>query len=373
MARKTRPIYDVLNGVRYDSVSAAAKALRIDASNINKVLNGKRASAGGNIFIDAKTYSSKTLKRKAENIVSSLTDNQMSKLAVLRGLNPQTVLLQRDLHGLIQQANTTLKVLEKKRLSEFVPMASDISISYSQYLGKRTVTILNERQEKVKLRLINGNMRAIQKLEDSTLNAIVQSLKAKLNSKSFTVSWASNEAERVGNFLGLNSTQIKYYRKIIPSLYDALHTTQYKTLDSDVLVYTVADMIDNRKSGDYIIDYLEKEKAYQTIRKDVAQIFHLSKDKFNEIDSVPGLIDNIAKILKIEQLHPENNNLHNMNKEIYKALTKGVNINKLTKLNQILDNNITALSLIYGKDIVKELDSMITYTDLLKFEEVQNR
>lgn len=373
MARKTRPIYDIFNGTLYDSVSSASKALGIDANNIRKVLNGKRPSAGGTIFIDAKTYTKRTLKNKAEKIYNSLTDTQMSKLAVQRGLNPQTALLQRQLQRLVKDANATLKELEKNRLTQFVPVANDIKIAYSQYLGLKTVTIVNERNEKVKMQLINQDLKNIQNLSEVTLNAMVQSLESKINSKSFNKVWASNEAERVAIFLGLNTAQIKHYRDIIPSLYEALQNTSYKTIDSDVIVATVQDMADNAKSPQYIIEYLEKENAYQSLRKDVLRIFHLSKEKFAELDSMPGLIDNLSKFLKIEQLHPDNNNLHNDNTQILKFINKRLNKNKLVQLNKVLEDRITLYSLVYGKELMNELNSMITYTDLLKFEEVINR
>lgn len=48
-------IIDLSTGIQYDSIAAAAAATSVDASNLRKVLQGKRKSAGGRMFATADT------------------------------------------------------------------------------------------------------------------------------------------------------------------------------------------------------------------------------------------------------------------------------------------------------------------------------
>lgn len=48
-------VIDLSTGIQYDSIAAAAAATSVDASNLRKVLQGKRRSAGGRMFATADT------------------------------------------------------------------------------------------------------------------------------------------------------------------------------------------------------------------------------------------------------------------------------------------------------------------------------
>lgn len=369
--RQLRRVYDATTYTLYESVNAAAKALNIDANNIRKVLNGKRSSAGGHNFIDAKSLTKQTLRRKANKLNASLTQAQFVRQARQRGEDPEILLLRSELKSIVKDANKKLRALEKSRLTEFVSVANEVK-NFSEVLGSVNRKIVNEMGESINIKLLNGSTKNIERFNKAELYSYVQSLKRKVNQKSFNVAYAREEAAGFGEFLTMNLNTAKKYRKIIPYFYEALNVSGGHRLSTNEIIDKTIDMMEKGETPDYIISWLETEIAYQNIQDSVFEIFDLSRNKWEALNSVPELKDNIIKMLKIEQLHPESPTIKSNNDIIASMLENLPTYNyigdtRLTNLKLKLDETIEGYEQIYGSDLTKELDNLTTYVDVLKF------
>lgn len=366
-----RPVYDATTYTLYESVNAAAKALNVDADNIRKVLNGKRPSAGGHNFIDAKSLTKQTLRRKANKLNASLTPAQFARQARQRGEDPELLILRNELKSIIKSANKKLRDLEKARLTEFSSTANTVA-NFSEVLGSVKRKLVNEIGEKISINLLNGSNKNIEKFNKAELYAYVQSLKRQVNMKNFNVNYAREEAAGFGEFLSMNLDFAKKYRKIMPYFYEALNVTGGHRLSTNEIIDKTIDMMEHGETPKYIISWLETEIAYQNIQDSIFEIFALSRDKWEALNSVPELKDSIIKMLKIEQLHPESPTIKSNNDIIADILEhiptyKYIGDKRLTNLKLKLDETIEGYEQIYGPDLTKELDKLTTYVDVLNF------
>ena len=117
-------------GTIYPSAAAAASALGIDASNIGKVIRGKRLSAGGYSFVEVDPMASpETLKWIAEATAGRLTPKQQQRQARQRQkgfkrLSPEEqaaakarARAAKELSRSLKEANKLLKQYQKEGLS----------------------------------------------------------------------------------------------------------------------------------------------------------------------------------------------------------------------------------------------------------------
>lgn len=355
---KMRKVYDVTTNTLYDSISAAAKALGVDSSNLRKVVNGGRISISGHNFIEVGSSSPRQLKNRAKKFISSLSPKQLEKQAKARGENPELLSLQNDVYKLIRKANGRLATLQKKRVLEFSGAANEV-LRLKEILGANTNGFLN------------GSKSNISKLNKAELNRIKESLTAQLERKSFDAGTAYGEANRIADILGVRTPYVIKHRKILNILWDVLKSVDKYGMDSDTIVQQVADLMEKGKSTKYIEKFLNTQLKYQETRDDVFDLFDVAKMKWNWINEKPELEGDIIKLVKLQQLYPNSKELNETSKNISKLLKKTRSKKAFENITNRIDTEVAvgifAAELELNQSFDDDLDDIITYADILEF------
>lgn len=355
---KIRKVYDVTTNTLYDSISAAAKALGVDSSNLRKVVNGTRKSIAGHNFIEAGNLSSRQLKKRGKKFVSSLSPSQLSKQAKARGEDLELLSLQNEVYNLTRKANGRLAELKKKRVLEFSGAAKEI-LRLRETLGYNTNGLLN------------GSKINISKLNKAELNSIKESLKAQLERESLKVGTAYGEANRIADILGVRTPYVIKHRKALDVLWDVLDSCDTYGMNSDIIVNQVADLMESGKSTKYIIEFLETNKNYVKTRDEVFELFDVAKMKWDWINNKKELEGDIIKLIKLQQLHPNSEMLNDTVKGISKLLKKSRSKKAFENIVSRIDTDIAvgihAAQLELNISFDDDLEDIITFADVLEF------
>lgn len=359
MASKIK-VYDVTTGELYDSLSAASKALGIDASNIRKVIDGSRLAAGGHNFLPAGTDTKAQLRRKGKKLLSKLSPEQLERQARARGEDPELIALRQEAFETIRATNKRLGEMQKLRVIEFSSLAKQ-ALNFKEILGS------NSRG------LLNGSMKNLETLNKVELAAINNALKAKLSYSSFTASFALGESDRIGQIFGLDSAYAIKYRKTLSLLWETLDDVNDHGDDSDEIVHNVRDMMEDGKSVSYIKQYLETEKAYLDTRDEVFNLFSVAKSKWGWLKSDTEADSNIIKLVKLQSIHPDNADLNKAVAEVTQLLKKSKSKKAVEtispQLSAIAKSAILVAQLTTKQDFTDDIDSIVTYYDVLNFIE----
>lgn len=360
MAKKTIKVYDVTTNTLYDSIAAASKALSIDAANIRKVVNGLRPSAGGHNFIAAGANTKRQLRNKGKKLIASLSPAQVARQARTRGEDLELINTRKELFNTIRKTNKVLGEMQKLHVLEFSPQARQV-LNFTQILGS------NSRG------LLNGSMKNLETLNKAEVIAINNTLKARLEIPSFNARFALGESDRIGRILGLDAAYAQKYRKDLPLLWDVLKSVRDHNKDSDVIVEQVRDMMEIGKSVKYIREYLETQLAYQNTRDEVFNLFKVAKTKWSWLEKDTEADSSIIKLVKLQSIYPTNAALNQGVSDI-SALLKSLKSKNAVEaaspqITAKANAAIMAAQLIVGKDFSDDIDSIITYFDVLNFIE----
>lgn len=351
-------VYDVTTDTLYDSIAAAAKALGVDSSNLRKVIKGDRTSIAGHNFIEVGSSSRRQLKNRAKKLVSGLSPAQLERQAKARGEDLELLALQNDVYNLVRTANGRLASLKKKRVLEFSGVATDV-LRFREILGSNSNGLLN------------GSKDNLLKLNKAELNSIKQALTEQLKRKSFTAGQAYGEANRIADIIGVRTPYAIKHRKILPTLWNVLKSVNVHGEDSDTILAKVADMMESGKTTKYIREFLETLLAYNETREQVFELFDVAKTKWNWIQGNKRLDERIIQLIKLQQLHPNSNELNETVEEITKILkqtrSKKAFDNVSDKLIGYATEGIAAAQLELGENFSDDFDNIITYADVLEF------
>lgn len=355
--RKTIKIYDATTNTIYESISAASKALGIDAANIRKVINGQRISAGGHNFISAGTDSKRQLRSKAKKLISGLSSAQITRQALARGEDPELISIRQELFQTIKSANKRLSDMKKLKVLEFSAHARQV-LNFTQKLGANSKGLLD------------GSMKNLEKLNKAELNAINNAIKARLEYSSFSARFALGESDRIGRILGLDAAYARKYRKMLPMLWDVLKSVREHGKDSDIVVEHVRDMMESGKTVKYIQRYLETEQAYQKTRDEVFDLFTVAQSKWRWLEKDTEADSAIIKLVKLQSIYPDNESLNIAVSDITNLLkrsrTKKAVADASKEIVAKANAGIFAAQLTAGEDYSSDVDSIITYFDVLE-------
>lgn len=131
MARNSGGIYVPQTGTIYPSITAASKALGVDASNIGKVVRGARVSAGGYNFQRVDPGADPSLLRDIdEALINQITPKQRERMARTRKknegrLSPEERQRRKEkresaqrLHNVLVKANRAITELQKQGVAD---------------------------------------------------------------------------------------------------------------------------------------------------------------------------------------------------------------------------------------------------------------
>lgn len=358
MAKKIK-IYDITTNTLYDSIADASKILGIDASNIRKAVNGLRISAGGHNFIAAGSYTKRQLQTKGKRFISGLSSDQINRQAVRRGEDPELLSVRKELYNTIKAANKRLSEMKKMKVLEFSSVAMEVLSFSTQLLGANSKGLLD------------GSMKNLERFNKAELNAMNNSLKAKLDNKTFSARFGLGESDRIGRILGLDAAYARKYRKILPTLWDVLKSVSSHGLDSEEIIDNVRDMMESFESVKYIQQYLDTELMYQKTRDEVFDLFEVAQSKWRWLQKDVDADSNIIRLVKLQSIHPDNEVLNTAISDISKLLKrsrskKAVESASAT-ISAMAKSAIMTAQIATGEYYLDEIDSITTYFDVLNF------
>lgn len=195
----------------YNSIADAAKALQVDASNISKVLKGKRKTAGGFSFISA-TGKGGGKKRK------STLQRQAAALAPADPLERK----RQQLRESVTAANKQLKRLKDAGLYDFSAAAKNI-LGLADDLGKSSAGY------------IATSGKRFNNLSEAQIDKYLEVLDRKKKQRSYTVEGATAEAERLANNFGTTAQRIIDLSGGLPLFFNILKNLSRDQSSDDVL------------------------------------------------------------------------------------------------------------------------------------------
>lgn len=195
----------------YNSISEAAKDLKVDAANISKALKGKRKGAGDYTFIPA-TGKGGGKKRKStlEKIAASLLPNDPVERK------------REQLRGLISASNKQIRRLKKEGLDKFSTAAKNI-LAYGDDLGTTKAGYLAKSGKR------------FQNLSEAQIDKFIEAITSKQKQRSYTVEGATAEAERLANNFGTTAQRIIDLSDALPLFFNVLKNVARDETSDDVI------------------------------------------------------------------------------------------------------------------------------------------
>ena len=246
-------------GIIYPSISAAAAALGVDASNIGKVLRGARKAAGGYQFSRvSKEVSHGTLEQITEFTEASFTEKERKRFAQSRAKTKARKAARdkargqaaRALQGTIQEANRLMQEYEKRGLSGVSTVIPEIE-NIQAMIGRN------------KKGGINASFKNLSKFNQKELEALKNALDAQLNRKNFkNLEEQERKKQAVAAQLGISTEEMEDYSDLLPTLWNLL--SLYKTVTgkgSDPIYDAVVHAMQNRITHDDLKQLLDDMTA----------------------------------------------------------------------------------------------------------------
>lgn len=270
MAAKTAGgIYVPQTGTIYPSISAASKALGVDASNIGKVVRGARVSAGGYNFqrVDP-SASEETLKDIGEALREQSTPKQRERMRRTREKNVGRLSKEerqrrkekresaKRLHGILVGVNAAIKKLEKENVSQFSDAVAELAnlkaIIGANKTGGFDTSISNLMN--LTAQQINAAIATAEKQAQRLENTPAETLKKKRAAVAFQ--------------FGLSSEELEEYDPVLPVLWDLLHMARAQQGNNY-----------ERSLYDAVVDAVNLRRSPEDLRKTLQDIYDEYTDR----------------------------------------------------------------------------------------------
>lgn len=252
-------------GTIYPSLSAAASALGVDASNIGKVIRGSRKSAGGYNFVPVDPgIAPATLRDITEALDTSLSERQRarqekSRKAGFKRLSKEeqaaakararaTSKAAKELSRSLVEANKLMKEYQKRGLDAISGVIPELE-ALKSIIGK------NKRGG------FQASQKELQKFSKEQLEALKRRIDQQLNRKSFKdIESAEKKKAAVAYQLGISSEELDAYSDILPTLWQVLHLAGSMGVGYDPMYQDVLDAFQASVDPEEMRDILEEIK-----------------------------------------------------------------------------------------------------------------
>lgn len=239
MAKKqTKRVYIPQVDKIFDSISAAARAIGVNAANLSKVISGKRKSVGGYNAISAEQYQrgGKTIKpnrlslrRKAEKLGIAIGGGGF-------GGSPELA----KLRDLLEDVNTNTRQIRKNKISYFAEY-NRRALGFLDDIGRSSTGLYDTSYENLK------------SLDAAEVKKYTEAIEAFKKHDTFTAAGAERAATVRADHLGLTVDQARKYSDILPTfldLIDSITNAQYKYRE---IINAVIDAINDQAPPDRVL------------------------------------------------------------------------------------------------------------------------
>lgn len=254
-------------GTIYPSLSAAASALGVDASNIGKVIRGSRKSAGGYNFVPVDPgIAPATLRDITEALDTSLSEKQRarqekSRKAGFKRLSKEeqaaakararaTSKAAKELSRSLVEANKLMKEYQKRGLDAISGVIPELE-ALKSIIGK------NKRGG------FQASQKELQKFSKEQLEALKRRIDQQLNRKSFKdIEAAEKKKAAVAYQLGVSMEELDNYTNLLPTFWHVLQLGKQLVGGGYYPVYQeVMDAIQNEADPEQLQEILKEIEA----------------------------------------------------------------------------------------------------------------
>ena len=213
-------VYVPETGQTYRNTAEAARALGVDASNISKVLKGKRKTAGGYHF--EKTTEADAKRRK----------------------------FLQDVKNSIKEANDIIKKARKDQRENFVDEVADLDDFGGDVIGSTQDNLIDDSSE------------TLDDMDADELEQLEKKLREKIDAAEKGLDKANDRLQEYADLFGISSPEMAKYEPLIPDINRTLDRARDKNgLGSDVYEF-IRDQIQNNVDPDALRDLLDKINNY---------------------------------------------------------------------------------------------------------------
>ena len=288
MARKSTRVYVPQIDRVFDNVASAARFLDLDASNINKVLKGKRSQVGGFNFINADSTNGRKpniagLRTKADRFIENLSKRQMAlqnKSLNTSGLasHPEFIDIKpdfkarRDLRQNLKLINSRIEDLRSKGLyflsgdnvDEIREQIKSWDKEYSDYY----------------------NPRSSDKLPSDVVRLRLASITKRVKDRALNEDFLEDRAKTLGKIF-LSETYVKKNSEIFPHVFSLLNK-KFPYLDSEQVLVITNDLMEleeeNKITGEEIIQQVNNLMDYYSSVRVIYEGFGVSPEELKKLD-----------------------------------------------------------------------------------------
>lgn len=290
-ARVTRRVYVPQVDKIYNSVADAAKELNLDASNIGKVLRGKRTNAGGFNFLDAGMSNERKaniagLRTRADKLIAALTPRQIA--------NQRKALETASVDYIDAVPNFKARRELRKNLKSINTKIANIRNYTSPQYGTHDLwNLLGNEREEIEAQIADWdgnyndyyNVSSADKLPTETVVMRLAAIKNRLNHKQLDPDYIMGNAITLGK--SFNSTlEVLENANVFPTIY-RMFALAYPDIDSDQIVQITKDLMDLKKSnqisGDDLISQIKKTMAYQDSKLVLFSVYDVDVEGFKQL------------------------------------------------------------------------------------------
>lgn len=218
-------VYVPETGQTFRNTAEAARALGVDASNISKVLKGKRKTAGGYHF-------EKDSKRKQ----------------ILRQIKEE-----------IKKANNILKEARVRKRENFVQEVAELDDFGTDYIGETQDNLIDDAAD------------TLDEMDEDELKQLLNKLKDKIAAAEKGLEKADERLQEYADLFGVSSAEMEKYEPMIPEINRTIDRAHDNGCGSDVFEF-IRDQIQNnvdpaalRQLLDDINGYFDGRSEYKNI------------------------------------------------------------------------------------------------------------
>lgn len=311
----------------FTTLSAAARALGLDAANLSKVISGSRKSVGGY------QITGMNKKKGVQNIVLS-ADPRRDQITKLQKL--------------LETTNTEFKRIRRDKVSYFAKY-NQKAMEFIDDIGANSKG------------LYNTDYKNLSRLSDAEIQKFTEALTAIQKHETFTAAGTNKAAEtRLYNLGGLTLDQGRKYANVLPMLFNMLDNSEYKY---EEIVEAFVNAVENKASPDQIISMLagftHEVATFDFLMdySDVAGMHYRNKTKFLNFVDLYGS-------------DPDDTTLEAGANLLLKAIQAGVDKNLIGRFADYLSNyndDITQTNIEIFDDAVTAAEQNGQYIDMTSY------
>ncbi len=239
-SKHQKRVYIAQTDTVYESISAAARALNVNAANLSKTLSGQRKTAGGYTAINASQYTRNgklvTPNRRSLRRVAS-------ELGITTVVNDPFFNERKNLQKLLVEVNNNAIALRNAGV-EYFAKAHNQAMKFVDDISA------------TKSGLYKTDIETLSRLSETQIKRFTEAIEAQKKYATYNVKGAEDAARIRAERAGISLQSVKRYSDVIPIFFNMLDTISNKDWQYEEVIELVSDMIADNSTADEILGVL---------------------------------------------------------------------------------------------------------------------